>query len=73
MRGGDGSTDSGDVRMSRPPQEDCMKKLASLAAVGMLAASAQAATITENLSFSLSGFVDISGDNLPPPDRKSVV
>ena len=45
-----------------------MKKLASLAAIGMLAASAQAATITENLSFSLSGFVDVSGDNLAPPD-----
>ncbi len=45
-----------------------MKKLVSLAVIGMLAASAQAATITESLSFSLSGFVDISGNNLPPPD-----
>ncbi len=45
-----------------------MKKFVSLAVIGLLAASAQAATITENLSFSLSGFVDISGNGLPPPD-----
>jgi hypothetical protein len=47
------------------------KKAALLLALGfggmLVSSSAKASTITENLSFSLTGFVDITG-NLTPPD-----
>ena len=36
-----------------------MKKLATLAAIGLIAGSAHATPITENIDFSLSGFVDV--------------
>lgn len=44
-----------------------MSKVAAFLALGLVAGSALAAPITETISFSLSGFVDISG-NTPPPD-----
>ncbi len=40
----------------------------AFAAVALAPASASAATITENLTFTLSGFVDISGTNIAPPN-----
>ncbi|HLH04903.1 MAG TPA: PEP-CTERM sorting domain-containing protein [Bryobacteraceae bacterium] len=36
----------------------------------LLPAFSSAATITEDLSFTLTGFVDISGTNIPPPISK---
>ena len=45
-----------------------MNKFAAIAALGMLASSAFAAPIDETLTFSLSGFVDISGGSAPAPD-----
>jgi hypothetical protein len=40
-------------------QEGSMKKLTTLVAIGLIAGSAHAAPITENINFSLSGFVDV--------------
>ena len=34
--------------------------------MGLVAGTAQAVTITENINFSLSGFVDITGSTPPP-------
>lgn len=47
-----------------------MRKLAipSVVAIGMLCGGAHAGTISESIAFSLSGFVDISGADAPPPD-----
>jgi hypothetical protein len=45
-----------------------MRKLIALAAFGLVAGSVHAGTISENLNFSLSGFVDISGAGVPAPD-----
>ena len=45
-----------------------MNRFAAIAALGMLASSAFAAPIDETLTFSLSGFVDISGGSAPAPD-----
>jgi hypothetical protein len=42
-------------------------KTTALAAVFLVPASSRAATITENLSFNLTGFVDIGGTNTAPP------
>lgn len=41
--------------------------LAALAVAALMPLSANAATITENLSFTLAGFVDIGGTNIAPP------
>jgi hypothetical protein len=41
---------------------------AAFAALTFLPASASAAVITENLNFTLSGFVDISGASIAPPN-----
>jgi hypothetical protein len=43
-----------------------MQKLIALAAFGFIAGSASAATISENLDFNLSGFVDITGNTTAP-------
>ena len=43
-----------------------MKKLMALATMGILAGAANAVTITEDINFSLSGFVDITGSTPPP-------
>ena len=45
-----------------------MNKLAAFAVLGLLAAPAFAAPIDETITFSLSGFVDISGGSAPAPD-----
>jgi PEP-CTERM motif-containing protein len=41
---------------------------AALGASLLLSASAKANTIVENLTFNLTGFVDIGGSNIPAPD-----
>jgi hypothetical protein len=38
-----------------------MRKRVALVALGPVAGSGRAATISENINFSLSGFVDITG------------
>ncbi len=43
-----------------------IQKLTALAAMGLVAGTASAVTISENLNFSLSGFVDIGGKVAPP-------
>ena len=45
-----------------------MNRFAAIAVLGMLASPVFAAPITETITFSLSGFVDISGGSAPPPD-----
>jgi hypothetical protein len=43
-----------------------MRKLVAMVALGLVTGSASAGTISENISFSLSGFVDIVGNTAPP-------
>ncbi len=45
-----------------------MNRFAAFAVLGVLAAPAFAAPIDETITFSLSGFVDISGGSAPAPD-----
>ena len=43
-----------------------MRKIIPMLAVALLAAQAQAAIIVQNINFSLTGFVDITGNVAPP-------
>jgi hypothetical protein len=43
-----------------------MRKLAIVAAIGLIGGSAHAGTTSETIDFSLSGFVDIVGSSTPP-------
>jgi len=51
----------------RANERVAMNKFAAFVSLGLVAGSAFAAPITETISFSLSGFVDILG-TAPPPD-----